>query len=367
MKTVCLVHCWDGTIDDGWYPWLINILKSSNIKVIAKNMPNTESPTISEWVEELDNLVTSLDENTYFIGHSIGCQAIMRYLETKDTTKIGGMLFVAPWLRLLPAALVDGADLVAKPWVETPIDFAKVKQFTANTTCIFSDDDYFVPLDQEKELQNKLNARTIMLSDKGHISSDDGITELPAILTATGEMLGLEFLEIMDKNDNPTGQILERNLAHDKNLLHREVGVFIFNSKNETLIQKRALNKRTHPGKWGLCAGHVAAYESVEEACLKELKEELGIDLTPDEVTLFDQVTKIRSSNSHITYEYYTFMDRSLSDFTLQESEVSAIKWIPFTDLKQMIISNDPSITFSNNPDNLKMIEKLERILTAYS
>ena len=49
-------------------------------------------------VSTLDLKVEDLNENTNFIGHSIGCQTIMRYLETKEVCKIGGILFVAPWL-----------------------------------------------------------------------------------------------------------------------------------------------------------------------------------------------------------------------------------------------------------------------------
>lgn len=89
MKKIYLIHCWDGTCNDGWYPWITKELKKWNVDVIAFNMPNTSSPTIKEWVDTLSTRVQALDKNTYFIGHSIGCQTIMRFLETKKITKIG--------------------------------------------------------------------------------------------------------------------------------------------------------------------------------------------------------------------------------------------------------------------------------------
>ena len=107
MKKIYIVHCWDGTKDDGWYPWLDKELSSRGNLVYRFNMPNTATPKIEEWVDYLDKQVASLDENTYFIGHSIGCQTIMRYLETKGVSKIGGILFVAPWLDLLYYAIED--------------------------------------------------------------------------------------------------------------------------------------------------------------------------------------------------------------------------------------------------------------------
>ena len=107
MNKIYIVHCWEGTKDDGWYPWLDEKLSNGENMVYRFNMPNTDTPKIEEWVTFLDKQVDSLDENTYFIGHSIGCQTIMRYLQTKDVCKIGGILFVAPWLDLLDNAIED--------------------------------------------------------------------------------------------------------------------------------------------------------------------------------------------------------------------------------------------------------------------
>ena len=182
MNKIYIVHCWDGTKDDGWYPWLDEKISNENNKVIRFNMKDTEHPKIIEWVNELDSHVDKLDSNTYFVGHSIGCQTILRYLETKDITKVGGILFVAPWLDLLKEAISDKESYnTAKPWINTPINFDKIKQFTNNIISIFSDDDYFVSLEQEKEFKKLLNSKTLILKSKGHISADDGIYELEEI------------------------------------------------------------------------------------------------------------------------------------------------------------------------------------------
>lgn len=190
MKNIYLVHCWGGTSDDGWYPWLDRKISNNDNEVIRFNMPNTTNPVINDWIETLDSKVDKLDENTYFIGHSIGCQTIMRYLEKKDVSKIGGMLFVTPWLDLLPKAIEDEESYnIAYPWLNEPISFDKIKNFTNNIYCIFSDDDYFVSLEQEKEFKNKLDANTIIVSNKGHISQDDNVYELQEILDLSKKML----------------------------------------------------------------------------------------------------------------------------------------------------------------------------------
>ena len=71
MKKIYIIHCWDGTSNDGWYPWIEKQLNNIDTKVIRFDMPNTETPTIEEWVGTLKSKVDNLDQNTYFIGHSI--------------------------------------------------------------------------------------------------------------------------------------------------------------------------------------------------------------------------------------------------------------------------------------------------------
>lgn len=190
MNKVYIVHCWEGTKDDGWYPWLDKELSNENTIVYRFNMPNTENPKIDEWVPFLDSIVKDLDSNTYFVGHSIGCQTILRFLQSRDITNIGGILLVAPWLDLLPEAISDLESYeTAKPWLTLPIDFEKVKKFTSNITCIFSDDDYFVSLSQKEEFENKLNAKIIVVSNKGHISKEDNVYELDEILNECKQMI----------------------------------------------------------------------------------------------------------------------------------------------------------------------------------
>lgn len=190
MNKIYIVHCWDGSKDDGWYPWLDEKLSNENNKVFRFNMPNTANPKIDEWVSFLDQQIDNLDENTFLVGHSIGCQTILRYLESKDVTKIGGILLVAPWLDLLDYAIEDEESYdTAMPWLTEKIDFEKVKKFTNNIHCIFSDNDYFVSIDQKEKFERLLDAKTLVVSGKGHISGEDGVNELDEILNECNKMI----------------------------------------------------------------------------------------------------------------------------------------------------------------------------------
>lgn len=191
MNNIFLVHCWEGTINDGWYPWLKERLEQNlNNIVHMENMPNTNNPKINEWISKLDEQVKEIDENTYFIGHSIGCQTILRYLEKKNIKKIGGILLIAPWLELLPAALEDDdSKEIAKPWLNININFNKIKEITNNIICVFSDNDYWVSLEQKNSFEKLLDSKTIVLHGKGHISEADGVFESSDILDAINTIL----------------------------------------------------------------------------------------------------------------------------------------------------------------------------------
>lgn len=182
-KKVFIIHGWDGYPEEGWFPWLKKELEQKGFEVFIPAMPNPDEPKIEEWVQFLANIVGNPDENTYFIGHSIGCQAIIRYLEKIDK-KIGGVVFVAGWF-ILSDMETEEEKIIGKPWIETRIDFSKVKTTTNNFVAIFSDDDKVIPLEENKKLfEEKLNAKIIIEHNKGHFSGSDGVTELPMVLNS---------------------------------------------------------------------------------------------------------------------------------------------------------------------------------------
>lgn len=182
QKRVFIVHMWDGSPKDGWYGWLKKELEARGFSVHVPTMPNTSAPKIKSWVAHLSKIVGAPDENTFFVGHSIGCQAILRYLETlPPDKKVGGAVFVAGWFTLKNLE-TKAEQRIAKPWLETPIDFKKVTRHTKKFVAILSDNDPVVPLENKKLFETKLGARTIVQHNKGHFTADDGALKLPILL-----------------------------------------------------------------------------------------------------------------------------------------------------------------------------------------
>lgn len=87
-----------------------------------------------------------------------------------------------------------------------------------------------------------------------------------------------EIFDVVDEDDNVVGQARRGEVHKDKNLLHRSIGVAVFNHRGELFLQQRSATKDTYPLCWTIsCSGHVNSGESYDETVRRELKEELGI------------------------------------------------------------------------------------------
>jgi len=187
MKKVFLIHAWDSNSKECWYPWLKEQLEKKDFVVTVPDMPNTHHPKIHKWVQKIKELVGEPNENVYLIGHSIGCQAIMRYLESlPEGVKVGKVIFIAGWFDLLEEVYEDDYEndkKILEPWINTPIDFEKVKSHSDFFIAINSDNDPYVDLSELKIFEEKLNAKGIILNGKGHLSEEDtDIKEFPELL-----------------------------------------------------------------------------------------------------------------------------------------------------------------------------------------
>ena len=189
QKRVFIIHGWSGYPKEGWFPWLKKELEKNGLTILVPKMPHTDHPKINEWVSQLKKLVGKIDKNTYFVGHSIGCQTILRYFESLNgNQKIGGVVFVAGWFTLMNLETNEEKE-IAKPWLGEPINVNKIKKQLNNMVAIFSDNDSVVPKENQKMFKNKLGAQIIVEHNKGHFSGDDGIIKLPSALKALLEMV----------------------------------------------------------------------------------------------------------------------------------------------------------------------------------
>src|SRR3989338_2285369 len=182
MKTVIIVHMWDGNPKMNWYPWLKEQLENNGFNVKIPEMPEPHKPTISKWINTLKKTMGKTDEEKILVGHSIGCQTILRYLQREKNQNILGTILVAPWFNLTDKALPDEEyKKTAKPWLKDNIDFNKVNESCDNFIAIFSDNDPYVSLSNCNIFEEKLNAKILLEYGKGHFTEEDNIKELPIV------------------------------------------------------------------------------------------------------------------------------------------------------------------------------------------
>lgn len=95
----------------------------------------------------------------------------------------------------------------------------------------------------------------------------------------------MEYFDVLNEYGEFTGQIETREVCHEKGLWHRAIYAFIFNKNGDVLLQKRSANKKLWPNLWDITAGgHVLAGEFGYQALIREMKEELGVDVSKDEI-----------------------------------------------------------------------------------
>jgi len=188
MKRAIIVHCWEGYPEYCWYPYVKNELAVRGFKVKVPAMPNTDNPKLSEWLPALKNAIGQPDEELYLIGHSLGCAAIMRYLESlSDGKKIGGVVFVAGFDKNV------GYDEI-QSFFKTPIDLAKVKAGVKHGfVAIHSDDDPYVDLKYAEVFKSKLGAEIIIKHNAKHFSGaiedEEACLELPELTKGIEKLL----------------------------------------------------------------------------------------------------------------------------------------------------------------------------------
>jgi len=174
-KRVFLVHGWEGRPDNHWFPWLLWELKARGFDVYSIPMPNPDNPKLAEWLATIKAIVVRPDKNTYFVGHSLGCLAILRYFEKlPKLSQIGGAVFVAGFIGDINIPQIE-------EFYAAPLDIEKAKSHCKKFVTIFSDDDTYVPMERSIEFGKALGAKAIMERGKGHFSKNEGVTALPSV------------------------------------------------------------------------------------------------------------------------------------------------------------------------------------------
>lgn len=153
-----------------------------------------------------------------------------------------------------------------------------------------------------------------------------------------------EFVILVDEQDNDIG-VMEKIKAHQEGLLHRAFSVFIFNHKDELLLQQRSLSKYHSAGLWtNTCCSHPRPNETVKDAANRRLFEEMGMSCDLKIKTNF--IYKTSFENGLIEHELdYVLIGSTNQNPHINKEEVENYKWMSIADIKKDIISNPNQYT----------------------
>jgi isopentenyl-diphosphate delta-isomerase type 1 len=158
-----------------------------------------------------------------------------------------------------------------------------------------------------------------------------------------------EYLDVLDENGQQTGETKMRSLVHQEGDWHATAHIWILNSAGKLLMQKRSANKISHPNDWDISsAGHISAGDDEYTTAMKEVREELGIELTKDDLKLLyvykSQVVLNGGTfyNNSFNYVFLVKKDFNIDTLTLQKEELSEVKWVTLKELAKIAKEKTP-------------------------
>lgn len=179
--TVYIIHGYQASPESHWFPWIKNALEQQGFKVTVLALPASDHPDIERWLDCLRTHITQPDQHTFFIGHSLGCITLLRYLEQQERP-IGGMALVSGFAE--PLSFLPALDA----FTAAPLDVEKLIGLVPRRIVLAAQDDHIVPYPYSLRLAEKLDAAWELFERGGHFMAQDGFTEFPALYDAIVSM-----------------------------------------------------------------------------------------------------------------------------------------------------------------------------------
>jgi 8-oxo-dGTP diphosphatase len=147
----------------------------------------------------------------------------------------------------------------------------------------------------------------------------------------------MELCDIVDESGNRTGRVAPRGSALSLGEFFPVVHVWIRDEFGNYLIQQRAFDRLSDPGVWAITAGYILAGEDSLSGAIREVEEELGIQLSPSHLKRFDR----HALENRLEDIWLADIPRSSMGTPTLGPEVADWKWVSKVELEQMAGRND--------------------------
>lgn len=179
---IYLIHGYTASPKSNWFPNFKKTLENEHIEISILHMPNSQNPKLDEWVEHMDKSIKEYDENTIFIGHSLGCVTILNFLNNKLPQQIKGLFLVSGFIEDSPIP-----ELLE--FVKPKLNYNKLTSLTKNNVVISAKDDDIINYKYSQFLAEKLTSKFILLNQGKHFIDRDNFTEFPLLIEAIKKII----------------------------------------------------------------------------------------------------------------------------------------------------------------------------------
>ena len=161
----------------------------------------------------------------------------------------------------------------------------------------------------------------------------------------------IEYFDVLNEYGNKTGKTKLRSEVHWDGDWHKAVHIWIINDKGDILLQRRCPAKDSSPNMLDISsAGHLLAGEDSLTGAIRELKEELNIDVNPSELRFIKTIKKkskytSKFINNELDDLYVLETTKSIDDMKYQEEEISEIFYVKYEEFKNMVKNRQPDLS----------------------
>ncbi len=178
MSNVFIIHGAVGHPEENWFPWLRDELENRGHNVYVPTFPTPEGQTFDNWQKAFEDYERYIDEDSVFVGHSLGPAFILSLLEKY---KIKGAYFVAGYH---PNKLPKDNEWYksVKTFIDRSFDWDRIKTNCAIFHVYHSDNDPYFPLFLGEELAKQLGVNVDIVKNAGHFNEAAGYLKFPKLL-----------------------------------------------------------------------------------------------------------------------------------------------------------------------------------------
>lgn len=173
---VFIFHGTMGSPESNWFPWLKQQLTNQGIKVYAPRFPTPEGQNLDNWLKVFEPYQKQVNQDSVFVGHSMGPGFMLRLLEKRKTPILGAIL-VSPFDSFIG---IEPYDTLNKSFIDHPFDFVKIKQNCQKFVVMAGDDDPYVPIKFPQRIADSLGVELKIIKGGKHLG--ETLKKFPVVL-----------------------------------------------------------------------------------------------------------------------------------------------------------------------------------------